>query len=259
MYHTSRHDLTAGKLVFLTVMGMFAFFGVMLQGNPVLPTNTQSSSSIKIEKVVVDAGHGGLDGGATGIHGEVEKEINLAIAGYLKGFLRLSGIEVVMTRESDVSLHTSENASISQKKAEDIRKRLTMIDGTENTVAVSIHQNQFSQSKYHGAQMFFGVNHPQSEVLAQTIQTSIVEKLQPDNQRQIKKGTKSVYLLMHAQNPIVLVECGFLSNDEEAKKLSDETYQKDMAFAIYCGLMEYCGKTPIDPSQIEKESVSTVQ
>jgi len=243
MYHTGRRDLTAGKLAFLAVIGMFAFFGVMLQDTPILPADTQPSQPEKIETVVVDAGHGGIDGGATGIHGEVEKDINLAIAGYLKNYLQMSGMDVVMTRESDLSLHTSDG-SIAQKKAEDIRKRLSIVDQDENSLTVSIHQNKFGESKYHGAQMFYGVNNPQSEVLAQTIQTSIVEKLQPENTRQIKKGTKSVYLLMHAQNPIVLVECGFLSNEEEAKKLSEEEYQKEMAFAIYCGIMEYCGQTP---------------
>lgn len=228
--------------MFLAVMGIFACFGILLEDVP-MTAGTQPAETAQVSRVVVDAGHAGVDGGAEGIHGEVEKEINLAIAGYLREYLELSGIEVVMTRDTDRSLYSTEQSSIAQKKKEDIRKRLEIIDEDPDSITVSIHQNKFGESKYHGAQMFYGVNDPESEILAQTIQSSIVEKLQPDNTRKIKPGTKSVYLLMHAQNPIVLVECGFLSNDEEASKLTDEEYQKEMAFAIYCGIMEYCGRT----------------
>ncbi len=242
MYHTGRHDLTAGKLMFLAVMGVFACFGILLEDAPIT-AGTQPARQAQVSRVVVDAGHGGVDGGAEGNHGEVEKEINLAIAGYLREYLELSGVEVVMTRDEDRSLHSTEQGSIAQKKKEDIRRRLEIIDEDPDSITVSIHQNKFGESRYHGAQMFYGVNNPDSEVLAQMIQTSIVEKLQPDNARKIKPGTKSVYLLTHAQNPIVLVECGFLSNEEEAEKLMTEDYQKEMAFAIYCGIMEYCGKT----------------
>lgn len=226
-----------GKAVVLTAMLVLAGVGVFRSvSSGAVATAVLPSKQVR---VIVDAGHGGVDGGAVGIHGEVEKDINLKIARQVKVLLEFHGIEVIMTRETDTDLSDKNASSIRNKKSTDIKNRLKLIEKYPDALTISIHQNKFTQSKYSGAQMFYGVKHPESQMLAETIQSSIIQKLQPENTRQIKEGTKSVYLLMHTESPIVLVECGFLSNDAEAAKLSTEAYQKEMAFAIFAGMMEY--------------------
>jgi N-acetylmuramoyl-L-alanine amidase len=235
MYRSGMGCLSRGKIIVFAVMIILAICGVANTPSVVL-TDTEP---IQVDQIIVDCGHGGIDSGAVGVHGEMEKDINLQIGLILRDMLAVQGFDVVMTREEDISLHDSQYTKIAQQKTSDIKKRLSIIDENPNSITVSIHQNKFSQGQYHGAQMFYGVNNPQSVILAQKIQDSIVSNLQPENQRQIKEGTNSVYLLMHASNPIVLVECGFLSNEQEAALLSTEEYQQKMAFAIFCGIMDY--------------------
>ena len=131
----------------------------------------------------------------------------------------------------------SEGSTLRERKVSDIKNRLTCIEQAD--VAVSIHQNKFSQSKYHGAQMFYGVQNTQSSVLAQTVRSSVTSLLQPDNKRELKKGEDTVYLLKHATVPLVLVECGFLSNEQECAKLKTRDYQRQMAFAVAGGICSY--------------------
>lgn len=235
MYRSDRNRLTRGKIVVIAIMGILAVWGAA-QSPALVSVDTQPS---EVNQIVIDCGHGGIDSGAVGVHGELEKEINLKIGLALRDILTVNGFDVVMTREEDISLHDSQYTKISQQKTSDLKKRLSMIDENPRSITVSIHQNKFSEGKYNGAQMFYGVQNPQSEILAQSIQDAVVLNLQPENQRQIKQGTKSVYLLMQAETPIVLVECGFLSNEEEAALLSTEEYQQKMAFAIFCGIVEY--------------------
>ena len=234
-----RNQLTKVKIGILAVVCFCAMLSALLQEHwkvGFLPVGGKNKS---VACVVIDAGHGGPDGGAVGIHGEIEKEINLEIAKELRDFLTLSGIEVVMTREEDISIHDKSAKGIAKQKASDIRNRLELMEKHPDALVVSIHQNHFTQEKYHGAQMFYGKNNPNSEVAAQSIQDAFVKYLQPDNQRQIKPGTKSVYLLEHATVPIVLVECGFLSNGEEAVLLNQKEYQEKIAFTVYCGIVNF--------------------
>ena len=189
--------------------------------------------------VVIDAGHGGEDGGATGKAGTIEKTINLAIAKDLQDLLLASGYHVVMTRTTDSA--TSDNLdTIRQRKVSDLHNRLKMIESQGNCIFVSIHQNQFPQSQYHGTQIFYSRNTDSSKVLAESIRTRVVGLLQNDNSRQAKEATSSIYLLWNAKVPSVLVECGFLSNEEEEQRLNDSEYQKQLAFAICCGVLDYC-------------------
>ncbi len=191
------------------------------------------------QAVILDPGHGGEDGGAVGAGGTIEKDINLSIALKLRDLLVLQGYTVYMTRETDEMTCDEELEGISARKKSDMHNRLALMDAHPEAVVLSIHQNLFEQSKYSGAQMFYGKNHPQSEQLAQILQDSFRLQLQPENERQIKEGGKNLYLLWEAENPIVLLECGFLSNPEECEKLCSDDYQKKIALTIWNGLVEW--------------------
>ena len=183
--------------------------------------------------IVIDAGHGGEDGGAVAPDGTVEKEINLQVACCLCDLLQVFGYRVSMTRQTDTMVHT-EGATLRERKVSDMKHRLAMIETADLTV--SIHQNKFAVEKYSGAQVFYGTGHPDSRVVAESIRTAVVALLQPDNTRPLKAGESSVYLLSHATTPMVLVECGFLSNKAELGKLKDPVYQRQLAFAVMCGV-----------------------
>ncbi len=197
-----------------------------------------NASANDLPVILLDAGHGGEDGGA-GENGVQEKDVNLAVALQLREFLEMSGFRVVMTRETDVSIHDDSASTIREKKVSDLHNRLKLIEQYPGCTFISIHQNQFEQSQYHGAQMFYSKNDERSKLLAEKLQQSFVSLLQPDNEREVKAATKDIYLLWNAQVPAVIVECGFLSNPEEAAKLKDPGYQKDLAFTIYTGFLRY--------------------
>lgn len=186
-------------------------------------------------RVVIDAGHGGSDPGKVGINGANEKDINLQIAGYLKVYLEANNIEVVMTRESDEGLN---DADASNKKVQDMKRRIELIDETEPAITVSIHQNSYPEEYVHGAQVFYYAGSKEGQELAQSIQEELVAKVDPENKRQVK-ANDSYYLLKKTGIPIVIVECGFLSNSAEAEKLCTEAYQKRVAWAIHMGILRY--------------------
>ena len=190
-------------------------------------------------QIVIDAGHGGEDGGAEGLYNLVEKNINLSIALKLRDMLALSGFDVIMTRSEDISIYDDSANTTREKKRSDIKKRLEIANGNPNAIMVSIHQNKFEQSQYSGAQMFYGLQNELSQPLAECLQKRFVANIQPDNAREIKPIPSSVYLIHKAKIPAVLAECGFLSNPDEAKKLSQEEYQNQVAFTLYCGIVEF--------------------
>lgn len=191
--------------------------------------------------VVVDAGHGGEDSGAVA-NSLLEKDINLEIALKLRDMLEASGIEVKMIRESDISIYDTASGTIRERKVSDLKNRVEIVNSNKKHILVSIHQNKFEQSKYSGAQMFYSTNNDKSQILAESIRKSITGLIQPNNTRELKKGGNDIYLLNKSTVPSVIVECGFISNPEEAKNLSDKEYQSKMAFAIYCGILEYKNK-----------------
>ena len=194
-------------------------------------------------RIIIDAGHGGFDGGATDENGTPEKDINLAISLYLRDYLEFFGFHTLMTRTEDKSLEDDGLTTVKSKKTSDIHNRLKLMNDTDNCIFVSVHQNHYTEEKYSGAQVFYsGCKSESSSLLAQSIQNSIVEKLQPDNTRQIKPCPTSVYLIYNATAPAVLVECGFLSNTKEAGLLNTAQYQKQMAFSIAVGISDYCAK-----------------
>lgn len=199
---------------------------------------TRSVSAIpRMGIVLIDPGHGGFDGGAVAEDGTTEKHLNLAIALCVRDFLYVCGVPVEMTRTSDVGLEDKASMSIREKKVSDMRNRLMMYN--EASLVIAIHQNQFSVPKYDGTQVFYSTNHLKSAVLAQSIRSSVIEWVQPQNTRQLKPATDGIYLLYHTETPAVLVECGFLSNPAERDKLKTPAYQQQLAFAVMAGYWDY--------------------
>ena len=189
--------------------------------------------------VVIDAGHGGDDPGKVGINGVYEKDVNLKIAKLVKLFLEANDITVVMTRESDEGLY---DADASNKKVQDMKRRIELIDNTSPALTVSIHQNSFPEEYVHGAQVFYYTGSTQGRQLAEYIQNQLVEKTDPGNRRQVK-ANDSYYLLKKTGTPIVIVECGFLSNSDEAERLCTPEYQERIAWAIHMGILRYLNES----------------
>ena len=187
--------------------------------------------------IVIDAGHGGFDGGATAPDGTEEKALNLSIAQTLASILTVCGFDVTMTRQTDTGLEQAGDTTIREKKVSDMNARLALYEQAQ--MIISVHQNMFSMKECHGSQVFYSANHPLSKVLAACVREEIVSRLQPDNTRELKAGNRDIYLLHKTTKPAVLVECGFLSNAEELEKLKNEDYQRQLAFAIACGAMQY--------------------
>lgn len=189
--------------------------------------------------VVIDAGHGGDDPGKVGVNGAKEKDINLKIALILKKYLEEEGIEVVLTRETDQGLY---DVGVSNKKVQDMKRRIEMIDKAGPAITVSIHQNSYPAENVHGAQVFYYSTSVEGKRLAESIQEQMITCLDPENRRSVK-ANESYYLLKKTDIPIVIVECGFLSNKEEAEKLCDEDYQDRAAWAIHMGILRYLNKS----------------
>lgn len=189
--------------------------------------------------LILDAGHGGLDGGCSAADGSVEKSINLNIMLSVRDLSKLFGYNVETTRDTDKSIHDKGITGIKNQKISDMENRLELFNKYNNSICVSIHQNTFSDPKFNGAQMFYSNKNETSEQFATIMQQQFVDNLQPDNQREIKLCGKELYLCYYCDNPAVMVECGFLSNPEEAAKLTTTDYQKKVAFTIFTGINKF--------------------
>ena len=187
------------------------------------------------ELLIIDAGHGGFDGGAVAKDGTFEKDLNLAVALKLSEQARAVGINTLMIRETDDAVGEGEEVT----KLADMKNRLKIINEHEGAVFVSIHMNEFSTAQPQGAQVFFAPSAKGSSELADLIQKSIARDLQRSNKRLAKKATKDVFLLYYAHNTAVVVECGFLSNSDDLHSLQNEEYQSKLAFSILRGILEY--------------------
>ena len=162
--------------------------------------------------VVIDAGHGGVDGGAVSCTGVYESAVNLEIALKLNDLMHLLGIETVMIRDSDISVYTK-GETIAQKKISDLKERVRIVNSMQDAVLISIHQNHFTDARYSGAQVFYAPTEG-SQQLAESLQTTIVKTINPGSNRKIKKAD-GIYLMQHVTCPAALIECGFLSNPTE--------------------------------------------
>ncbi len=217
---------------------LFAAFGFALRGGARQVTSTRVvTENEEKEKpcVVIDAGHGGTDPGKVGVDGSLEKDINLKIAKKLAVFLGAADVDVVLTRESDAGLY---DENVSNKKVQDMKNRVALIEEKKPVMTVSIHQNSYHEEYVHGAQVFYYAGSEESKDIAERMQRVLAEQVDPDNARQAK-ANDSYYLLKKTSSPIVIVECGFLSNYEEAQKLSSEVYQEKTAWAIHLAILQY--------------------
>ena len=201
-----------------------------------LPREHSAQASLDtspMPRIVIDPGHGGRDGGAEG-SGLIESLINLEVAYKLKALLALADVPYLMTRDTDVLL-ADEGAA--NAKRSDLQGRTEIANTNPEAYFVSVHMNKFGQSRYRGLQVYYSPNNPLSQALAQSIQLSARELLMDGNTREPKDGS-NLYILKNALSPAVIVECGFLSNPEEAALLADEMYQRKIALVIFKGLME---------------------
>lgn len=218
----------------LAVLIIFFFLGLAVDRGV-----TVHSENAIIERencVIIDAGHGGVDGGATSCTGVLESEINLQIALRLNDLLHLLGVDTVMIRTTDESIYTK-GETIAAKKVSDLKERVRIINETENGVLVSIHQNHFADSRYSGAQTFYAQTSGSKE-LAQLMQSTFRDTINPTNKRQIKKAD-GIYLMQHINVAGILIECGFLSNTEEERLLRSPEYQNDLCICIATVVRQY--------------------
>lgn len=188
--------------------------------------------------VVVDAGHGGTDPGKVGVDGSLEKDINLAVAERLKTYLEQDDVKVIMTRETDTGLYSETD---SRKKMADMKKRCEIIEESGADLVVSIHQNSYHEESVSGGQVFYYRDSSKGKALAEVLQDRF-DYVLGDQNRRLPKANGNYYLLLHVKCPIVIVECGFLSNWKEAALLNSGEYQDKLAYTIHMGIMEYLNK-----------------
>ncbi len=231
--------ITVFFLISSLIFALLAFFS----GSLYIPTASYSVSAdtygTQTVTVIIDAGHGGEDGGASSKSGLVEKNINLDISQQLRDLLISNNIKVIMTREDDRLLYDRNVDYQGRKKKLDLAARLEVMKKTENAIFISIHMNAFTDPKYSGLQVWYSQNEVNSRILADKIQSNNRKTLQPENTRKIKAATSSIFLLNEATCPAVLVECGFLSNQEEAAKFEGAEYRKELAYMLFCSINEF--------------------
>lgn len=204
---------------------------------------TLQSGSASIQRayptVVLDAGHGGEDGGAVATDGTVEKDINLNISNGIAAYFELFGVPYIPVRTCDRSVCDEGLTSVRERKRSDIMNRYALVQNTENALLLSIHQNMFGEQKYSGAQIFYAPGDEASQKLAGCIRSSVYGALQPENKRELMPSADSIYLLYRAKKPSVMVECGFLSNPEELAKLKSPEYDSQMGYFVFRGIMNF--------------------
>lgn len=213
-------------------------FGILIAAAFILSMTHLSKTakaSLSFPPIIIDAGHGGMDSGTVGEDGSLEKDINLDIALRLSEKFSGAGYPVYMTRTDDFK---GQSWATYNKNA-DMTKRVELINSYDDAIVISVHQNSFTDSSLNGAQVFYSSNNDEGMRLAECIEKSICEKLQPGNRRTVKEGNEISRILFEAKPPAVIVECGFMSNEEELQKLKDENYREGMAYAIFTGTQDF--------------------
>ena len=197
---------------------------------------TMYPSQFYEQLLILDAGHGGEDGGAVSLSGALESNINLAVVKRMDGVLGLFGVRTLLLREEDISLHDSNAQTLRQKKHSDLHNRVSMVEAQQNCALISIHQNSYPDGRYSGAQTFYAPTDG-SRILAQTMQETLRSALDPKNNRLEKQIPDTIYLMNHVTCPAVLVECGFLTNPHEEQLLCSGGYQTKLAAVLAGGYL----------------------
>ena len=200
----------------------------------------QDAANVVPPTIVLDAGHGGEDGGAVSESGILEKDLNLTIAKKLAALLQANGLRVILTRTEDEMLYDKSADYQGRKKSLDLAARRKIAEDTPNCIFVSIHMNSYPDVREDGLQVWYSPNDPASKIIADTIQQKAQDLLQPENDRQTKAATSAIYLLHHLTLPAVLVECGFLSNPTEAELLNTPEYQEKLALVLCLAITRVC-------------------
>lgn len=224
------------KYVLGCVLLVFAVVLAWTTGEQVVQAIAQSHAA---RTLVIDAGHGGFDGGAIGSNGTTEQDINLSIAKRVQLLASFFGVQTVMTREDTNALDYDPSRPVRENKVSDIKARQKIVEQTANPIFVSIHLNKFSDAQYHGAQVFYSTNHAGGCALAELLQDALITGCDPSNTRQAKPADQSIYLMKVLECPAVIVECGFLSNPSEEELLGDSAYHKKLAASIVTGYLRY--------------------
>lgn len=236
MKHGEARFLSCMYVLSLTLLMLFAARGLRQSA-------TVSAEAVTTPLVILDAGHGGPDGGSSAADGTSESNINLQITMKTDAILGLLGQETLLVRTTDTDLSDQTATTIAQKKVTDIRNRVKLINSHPEALLVSIHQNAFSQEKYYGAQVFFG-SVGESKSLAESLQQNLNQYVDSTNHRKARPVETDVYLMKHIEVPGVLVECGFLSNPNEAEKLKTDDYQNQLAVAIAVTVLNHLSGVP---------------
>lgn len=211
--------------IMITVIALLLFF---ISKTPKNIFDTVSSNT-DIRKIIIDAGHGGKDGGAISVTGSIEKELNLDISLKIGDILELLGYDVIYTRTTDTELKHEDGGT---RKMQDLKGRLQIAENNADVPFISIHMNKFPIEKYYGTQVYYSNNNSTSLNLSQAIMKNTIANLQPKNTRKVKMATSNIYLLDKIKSPAVLIECGFLSNQEESGLLDIESYRTKLSIII---------------------------
>lgn len=240
MTATNRRALALYLLLALLFCALCALF-LYITGN--LFPRVEKTAAPPARIVILDAGHGGEDGGASAADGTLEKDLNLSLVLSLKAHLESNGITVVLTRESDTLLYDRNADYEGKKKKLDMQARLAVAEAHPDAIFISIHMNTYPTAAPRGLQVWYSGNDPDSERLAATIQATVQAKMQPENHRKIKPAGSGIWLLKKIRQPAVLVECGFLSNPEEAALLATERYREELAATIGLSILDFLSQT----------------
>lgn len=219
---------------FMTILFLLLIYALSRQA-AALVSGTPVAARSAPPVIVIDSGHGGNDPGKIGVDGTLEKDLNLTIARKLKYYLEASGVQVIMTRDSDAGLYQE---SDSHKKTADMRARCQKINDASPALTVSIHQNSYHEEAIHGGQVFYYKTSEKGKRLADILQKRF-DFVLGENNRRLAKPNDTYYLLLHVKSPIVIVECGFLSNWDESAMLNSPDYQDRLAWTLHLGIMEY--------------------
>ena len=239
-----RHPLVFGSgvfFLFILILGA----GALAVSHSVIDTGATEIS--RVTTVILDPGHGGEDGGAVGVNGVLEKDLNLEVALNLAALLEKEGVSVILTRSDDRLLYGESGNVKGHRKENDLKNRLAFAKEYPEALFVSIHMNTFGEPYYSGLQVYYAATEGSRE-LASLLQANVKKQLQPQNRRAIQRGDGAIYLLKNAVGCAVLVECGFLSNPEECALLSEKDYRSKLCFSLFCGMMEYINSMTGDAS-----------